>query len=340
MREALLDWFASNARALPWRTPGPRDAYAVIVAEALLQQTQAVRAGPVFERFVAHFPTPRALAAATSADVLAHWQGLGYYQRALRLRECAATLLQRHGGAVPDDVGALEALPGIGRYGARAIAAQAFGRDVVAVDANVRRVGARVLALAAPDDLAIERGLEALLCMGPPPREGDVSVTEALIELGATVCTPRAPACSRCPLRSACAGHGAHDTYPGRRPPRARRPEVMHPLVARRGGRVALQRRPGSGRWAGLWGFPVAVGDEAPRGRALAGFEHVLTHRTLQVRPHVVAAQRLSGAIEWLPLRLVATGGGDHPVAAVDRRLAERLLELGWSGRVRDEAAA
>ncbi len=340
MRQALLDWFHVNARSFPWRTVGPRDAYVVLVAEALLQQTQAARAAPAFERFVARFPTPKSLAEAPSSDVLAQWQGLGYYQRALRLRACATALLHRHGGAVPADVAALEALPGIGRYGARAIAAQAFGRDVVAVDANVRRVGARVLALESPDDLAIERGLEALLCSAAAPRERGVSVTEALIELGATVCTPRAPACSRCPLLPTCAGRDAPESFPGRREVRARRREVMHPLVARRGACVALQRRPRSGRWPGLWGFPVAVVGEAPDGRALAGFEHVVTHRTLQVRPFIVAAQRLSGEIAWLPLRQVAAGGGDHPVAVIDRRLAERLLDLWRSDREHDEAAA
>jgi A/G-specific adenine glycosylase len=340
VRQTLLDWFQANARPFPWRTPGPRDAYEVLVAEALLQQTQAVRAGPAFERFVARFPTPQALATAPSSDVLTQWQGLGYYQRALRLRDCAAALVHRHGGAVPDDVAALEALPGIGRYGARAIAAQAFGRDVVAVDANVRRVGARVLALAVEGDSAIERGLEALLCSDPAPHVGGVSVTEALIELGATVCTPRAPTCSTCPLRSSCAGRGAPESYPRRRPARARRGELMVPLVARRGARVALQRRPGRGRWAGLWGFPVASAGEAPDGRDLAGFEHVVTHRTLHVRPRVVPATRLTGAVVWLTLRQVAAGGGEHPVAAVDRRVAERLLELGRPGSVREEAAA
>ncbi len=340
MREALLDWFDANARAFPWRTAGPRDAYVVMVAEALLQQTQAARAVPAFLRFVARFPTPASLAAAPSEDVLAQWQGLGYYQRALRLHACAAVLLRRHGAAVPDDLAALQALPGIGRYGARAIAAQAFGRDVVAVDANVRRVGARLLALEAPGDLAIERGLEALLCSDATPALRGVSVTEALIELGATVCTPRAPACSLCPLRPACAGRSAPESYPGRRATRARLREVMHPLVARRGGRVALQRRPRSGRWAGLWGFPVAAAGEVPQGRTLAGFEHVLTHRTLQVRPRIVPPRRLSGEITWIPVSQVAAGGGDHPVAAVDRRVAERLLEVRPSGRGNDEVVA
>jgi len=340
VRQALLDWFHAGARPFPWRTPAPRDAYEVLVAEALLQQTQAARAVPAFERFVARFPTPQSLAAASSTEVLEQWQGLGYYQRALRLRDCAAALVQRHGGAVPDDVVALQALPGIGRYGARAIVAQAFGRDVVAVDANVRRVGARVLALEASDDGAIERGLEALLCSDPPPRGGGASVTEALIELGATVCTPRTPTCSNCPLRATCAGRRAPESYPRRRPQRARPGEVMRPLVARRGSRVALQRRPGSGRWAGLWGFPVADDGAAPDGRDLAGFEHVVTHRTLHVRPRLVPARRLAGAVVWLTLRQVAAGGGDHPVAAVDRRLAERLLALGGPGRACVEAAA
>lgn len=342
MRDALLDWFAAHARRFPWRTAGPRDAYAVLVAEALLQQTQADRVGPAFTRFLARFPTPHALASASSAEVLTEWQGLGYYQRALRLHACARALVRGHGGVVPDDPAALESLPGIGRYGARAIVAQAFGRDVVAVDANVRRVGARVLALEAPTDAAIEGGLEALLSRrAPPHRPEGVSVTEALIELGATVCTPRRPACTGCPLRSACLGHRAPEVYPSRQPPRAKRREAMHPMVVRRGGRVALQRRPDRGRWAGLWGFPTAAdGEETCRGRALAGFDHIVTHRVLEVRPRLVAARCLPEAVVWLPLRQVADGGDDHPVAAVDRRLAERLLEREPSGVARAEVRA
>jgi len=331
VRERLLSWFDAHARPLPWRTPGARDPYRVLVAETLLQQTQAARAGEAFPRFLARFPDPTALAAARDHEVLAQWQGLGYYQRALRLHRCAQVLVRDHGGTLPDDLAALEALPGVGRYTARAIAAQAFGQAHVAVDANVRRLGARLLGLAQPEDRVIEAGLATLLW-------GDASdsrhadrlpdhMTEALIELGATCCTPRRPACHACPLRRAChaAASGEPEAFPAPRRRRPPRREQLRLLVARRGAAVALARRPGHGRWAGLWGFPQA-NDANPVGRPLAGFEHGLSHRNLQVRPLLVRAERVPAEVVWVPLSRVAEGGGEHPVAAVDQRLARQLL--------------
>lgn len=324
MRAALLAWFTDTARPFPWRTPGARDPYRVLVAEALLQQTQAARAVDAYERFLARFPNVRALASAASEDVLALWQGLGYYQRALRLHACAQAIVARHAAAVPCRTDALEALPGIGRYGARAIQAQAFGSDAIAVDANVRRVGARVLAAATPDDADIEAGLARLLPPEPTASTPSASLTEALIELGATVCTPRSPACQRCPLAPRCAGRDDPGAYPRPLPRPVRRREVVRPVVARRDGLVALARRPLRGRWAGLWGFPTAP--DGLRGRPFAGFEHVLTHRTLDVRPQWLAAGRLEGELAWRPLAQVAEGGGDRPVAALDQRLAALVL--------------
>ncbi len=324
MRSALLAWYAETARPFPWRTPGPRDPYRVLIAEALLQQTQAARAVAAFERFVARYPSVQALASAASEDVLALWQGLGYYQRALRLQQCARAIVERHGGVIPRDVAVLETLPGIGRYGARAISAQAFGSDAIAVDANVRRVGARVLALATARDTTIEDALASLLAPAPSAHARIASLTEALIELGATVCTPRAPACERCPLAACCVGRADPTAY-ARPVRRARRQsEELRPLVARRDDLVALVRRPPRGRWAGLWGFPVA--SDGLQGRPLAGFEHVLTHRTLAVRPELVAPERLAVAVDWRPLAQVAAGGGDRPVAVVDQRVAAQLL--------------
>ena len=323
----MLSWFDAHARPLPWRTPGARDPYHVLVAETLLQQTQAVRAGEAFTSFLARFPDPTALAAARDHEVLAQWQGLGYYQRALRLHRCAQVLVRDYGGALPADLAALEALPGVGRYTARAVAAQAFGHAHVAVDANVRRLGARLLGLTQPGDGTVEAGLSAVLWGEASSDRRAGSVAEALIELGATRCTPRRPACGACPLRRAChaAASGDPEAFPAPRPRRSPRREQLRLLVARRGTAVALARRPSHGRWAGLWGFPQA-GDPSPGGRPLAGFEHGLSHRRLQVRPLLVRAERAPAEVVWLPLPLVAEGGGEHPVAAVDQRLARRLL--------------
>ena len=338
VRTALLSWYDRDARDLPWRRgAAARLPYRVLVAEVLLQQTQASRAAEAYRRFVTRFPDPRRLASADEAAVLEAWQGLGYYQRALRLQACARALLERHAGVVPHDVAALEALPGIGRYSARAIAARAFGAPLIAVDANVRRVGARVLDLATPSDVELEDGLADLLLTDDDPggRHGDVS--EALIELGATVCGPRSPACARCPLRQACRAHaaGRATTVPAPRVRRPRRSEELTLLVALRGTEVALTRRPGRGRWAGLWGFPS--GDVT--GAALPGFEHHLTHRRLEVAPRLVRVEALAGALTWMALERVAAGGDRHPVAAVDQRLARLLVAPAGREALRAAAA-
>ncbi len=329
MRGRLLGWFDRHARAFPWRGPRPRPAFGVLVAESLLQQTQAARAAPAYERFVRRFPDAPTLAAATADEVLASWQGLGYYQRALRLRRAALIVVERHGGAVPDDLEALRALPGVGRYTAHAIAAQAFDRPLIAVDANVRRLGARLLGLREPGVGELEAGLsELLLRPGDEFEERRPEVAEALIEVGACLCRPRRPSCQQCPLRTACraAERGDPSAFPAPCSAPSRRREALRLLVARRDGCVALCRRPEHGRWAGLWGFPTLTGaGERRRGRPLPGFEHLLTHRALQVRPRQVRPEQAPQGAVWLPLAVVAAGGHDHPVAAVDARLAAQL---------------
>ena len=328
VRDRLLTWFDRNARPFPWRRERPRRPYAVLVAEVLLQQTRAERVIDAFDRFLHRFPDAAALASAGSDEVLAQWQGLGYYQRALRLQRAAKELIAHHGGVVPDDVDALRALPGVGRYTAHAVAAQAFGHALIAVDANVRRVGARVLGLRDAAAPAIEAGLRELLLEPHAPatdRRGEVA--EALIELGATVCTLRAPACHSCPLRAACIAATSEDptAFPTPTPSASPRRERLRLLVARRGGSVALRRRPEHGRWGGLWGFPH-IADEAQRGRPLAGFVHVLSHRALLVRPLQVRPEVAPKEATWLPLACVAAGGAEHPVAVIDQRLARQLL--------------
>jgi adenine-specific DNA glycosylase len=210
------------------------------------------------------------------------------------------------------------------------------GAPHVAVDANVRRVGARVLDLETPSDVELEHGLAALLLADDDAdaRRGDVS--EALIELGATVCGARTPACARCPLRQACRAHvaGRATSVPAPRARQPRRSEGLTLLVALRGTEVALAQRPVRGRWAGLWGFPS--GDAA--GMALPGFEHHLTHRRLEVTPRLVRAEALVGTLTWMPLERVAAGGDRHPVAAVDQRLARLLVAP--AGRAALHAAA
>ncbi len=198
LRAAILAWYGARARALPFRAS--RDPWAILVSEAMAQQTQISRVVEKWGPFIAAFPTVHALAAATPADVLRAWQGLGYNRRALNLWRAARAIVEQHGGRVPDDVAALERLPGVGPYTARAVAAIAFGRPVGAVDTNVRRVLGRVAGGA--DGLA-EAALQVFAdSIVPPDRPADW--THALMDVGATFCRPRRPDCAACPARSRC----------------------------------------------------------------------------------------------------------------------------------------
>jgi A/G-specific adenine glycosylase len=203
--DPLLAWFDANARRLPWRAPD-RTPWGVLVSEVMLQQTPVARVEPAWRDWMARWPTPAALAAASPADALRAWDRLGYPRRALRLRECAAAIVVRHGGQVPDDEAALRALPGVGAYTAAAVAAFAFGRRAVVLDTNVRRVLARYVtgaALPAPTQTAAEAALADRLT--PPDGPAAARWSLATMELGALVCTARTPRCDACPLASSCA---------------------------------------------------------------------------------------------------------------------------------------
>ena len=331
----MLEWFDGNARALPWRTP-VREPYPTLVAETMLQQTQAARAALAYGPFLRTFPDLRRLAEAEEREVLLMWQGLGYYRRARALHAAARVVVAEHGGRLPRDVLQLERLPGIGRYTAVAIAAQAFGVPGIAVDANVRRVGARILAQDSDEgsprtrDAAIVGALEVLVLRAPGSGARRRSaVPEALIELGALVCTPRRPACDRCPLAPACGARTAGEPERYGRPP-ARSPgrrETSRALVVLDRGAVALVRRPATGRWAGLWGFPILADGAIDAGRSLKPVQHVLTHRRLHVIPVVADARLEPAEATWVPLAELASGGGPVPVAVLDRKLARRVAE-------------
>lgn len=199
MRAAILEWFDADARPLSFR--GTTDPWAILVSEAMAQQTQASRAAEAWERFMARFPTPGTLAAASPADVLRAWRGLGYNRRALALRATAIAIEAEHGGRVPDDLDALRRLPGVGPYTTRAVAALAFGRRVGAVDTNVRRVLGR--AVAGGLDVLGAAELQALADSAVPADRPGLW-THALMDVGATFCRPRAPRCGSCPARPWC----------------------------------------------------------------------------------------------------------------------------------------
>ncbi|WP_448625612.1 A/G-specific adenine glycosylase [Geodermatophilus sp. URMC 64] len=202
--EVLVDWYATAARDLPWRRPGV-DPWAVLVSEVMLQQTPVARVEPVWRAWMAQWPTPAALAAATPAEVIRAWGKLGYPRRALRLRETAVALTERHGGAVPDDVAALEALPGIGTYTARAVACFGHGRPQPVVDTNVRRVVARLVHGRAEADTARASDLADVAALAPADPARAVRFSVAAMELGALVCVAGTPRCAVCPVRDRCA---------------------------------------------------------------------------------------------------------------------------------------
>ncbi|MBV9687337.1 MAG: A/G-specific adenine glycosylase, partial [Alphaproteobacteria bacterium] len=212
----LLLWYDRHRRALPWRAPaGTRPhPYRVWLSEIMLQQTTVATVAPYFDRFVARWPDISALAAASLQEILQLWQGLGYYARARNLHACARAVIERHAGAFPADPAALRALPGIGDYTAAAIAAIGFDRPVAAIDGNVERVISRIYAVPEPLPAAKPRLKALASALVPQQRPGDFA--QALMDLGATICTPRQPRCVLCPWRRCCiaAARGLADTLP------------------------------------------------------------------------------------------------------------------------------
>ncbi|MBK5911362.1 A/G-specific adenine glycosylase [Rhodothalassium salexigens] len=263
----LLDWYDRHARALPWRAPpGVRpDPYHVWLSEVMLQQTTVATVGRYFARFLKRWPTVAALAAAERDAVLAEWAGLGYYARARNLHACAQAVVRDHGGRFPDTEAGLKALPGIGDYTAAAIAAIAFDRPATILDGNVERVIARLHRVDAPLPGA-KRALKELAArITPQDRPGDYA--QAIMDLGATVCTPTRPQCLLCPWRPECAAHAAGDM--GRYPVKApKRPKPVRRALAfwiEAEGAVLLRRRPDRGLLGGMLEIPSSAWVEAGR---------------------------------------------------------------------------
>lgn len=294
--ERVITWQRSHGRhGLPWQRT--RDPYRVWLSEVMLQQTQVTTVLGYYARFLDRFPTVAALAAAAQDDVLAEWSGLGYYSRARYLHRCAQVVVAEHGGSFPKTSDALMALPGIGRSTAAAIAAFCFGERVAILDGNVKRVIARVLAF--EGDLADAAPLNELWGRATallPEGEGIESYTQGLMDLGATVCTTRAPACLLCPLQSVCAAArtGTPTYYPikSKRLKRSRREHVWLWLEWR--DKTWLVQRPQQGVWAGLWSLPefndMGAFDDAAegwpgRGESLPSFTHTLTHLDWTLHP-------------------------------------------------------
>jgi A/G-specific adenine glycosylase len=264
---ALLAWYDRHRRDLPWRArPGETaDPYRVWLSEIMLQQTTVVTVAPYFVRFVARWPDIRALAAASLDEVLHEWQGLGYYARARNLHACARAVVERHDGRFPDDPAMLRALPGIGDYTAAAIAAIAFDHQSAAVDGNVERVVARLFAVAEPLPQAKPKLRAFATALVPERRAGDFA--QAVMDLGAVLCTPRRPRCVLCPWRGDCAATaaGIAESLPARaeKPERPVRYGVVFWLM-RDDGAVMLRRRPEKGLLGGMIELPSTPWREMP----------------------------------------------------------------------------
>ena len=333
----LIRWQRTHGRSgLPWQ--GSRDPYRIWLSEIMLQQTQVAAVIPYYERFLARFPSVEALAAAGEDDVLRLWSGLGYYARARNL--LAAARVIGAAGRFPATAAAIAELPGVGRSTAAAIAVFAFGERAPILDGNVKRVLARAFAVAGwPGRPDVERVLWAR-AQRLLPRRGVEVYTQALMDLGATVCTRARPACARCPIRSGCAARaqGRVGELPAPRP-RKRLPLKRSTwLVLRRGDAVLLEKRPSPGLWGGLWTFPEAratdvsaycksrFGCEILTVRALAGLQHAFTHFRLRVRPLLCEVKRhpglpLDGDRTWLPLADARAAAVPVPVRALMERL-------------------
>jgi A/G-specific adenine glycosylase len=299
----LLPWFDRHGRHdLPWQTATPdgrRDAYHVWLSEVMLQQTQVATVIPYFLRFTEALPTLPDLAAAHEDRVLALWSGLGYYRRARFLHRAAQLCVERHGGELPRDFDALAALPGIGRSTAGAILAQAHGLRFAILDGNVKRVLARYHGIEGhPGQSAVEKQLwDRAEAHTPHLRVADY--TQAIMDLGATVCVRSRPLCLACPLADACVARreGRTAQLPTPRPGKALPARSTTMLVLRDDeGRVLLERRGPNGVWSGLWSLPEAVDHEAAwrlaqthaqldDAQALAPFVHVFSHYRLTVEP-------------------------------------------------------
>lgn len=320
LRRALLAWYARERRPLPWRESA--DPYRVWISEAMLQQTRVGTALPYYRRFVERFPTVRALARARPEHVLTAWSGLGYYRRASSLQAAARAIVGKHGGVFPRDRESLTSLPGIGPYTAGAIASIAFGLPEPVVDGNVARVLCRLFGLEGdPTSAGQRRALWSLAGALVPPR-GAGEWNQALMELGALVCTPVEARCSACPVGSRCAAlrQGRVGELPRRRPrPKAVPVEAVVIAVGDRD-RLLLERRPAAGRMAGMWQLPtfeislpgargagrgVLFPRSRPRGlreqETLGVVRHTITHHRIRavVKRGRLAPEATAPPLDW-----------------------------------------
>ncbi|TQV77659.1 A/G-specific adenine glycosylase [Exilibacterium tricleocarpae] len=342
--KVVLAWFDQHGRKhLPWQ----RDinAYRVWVSEIMLQQTQVNTVIPYFERFMQTFPTVATLAAAPVDEVLHLWTGLGYYARARNLHRCAAVVVEQYGGEFPDTVEQLSELPGIGRSTAGAICSIAYGKSAPILDGNVKRVLARFHAVSGwPGKSSVLKQLwEHAEAYTPKRRNGDY--TQAMMDLGATLCSRGKPACGLCPLKDGCQAYrqGNPADYPGKKPKKELPVRQVQMLMLRNpGGELLLQRRPPQGIWGGLWSFPELPAEESPEDycrdhdlmlaerETWDSYRHTFSHFHLDITPVLLQLNRepdrimAAGRSVWYNVRRPEALGLAAPV----KRLLEQLAGL------------
>ncbi len=341
---ALLRWFDKHGRHdLPWQHP--RTPYRVWLAEIMLQQTQVQTVIPYYQRFLERFPGLSDLASATMDEVLSQWAGLGYYSRARNLHRCAQLCMEKHEGSLPNDQALLEALPGIGRSTAAAIRAQAYGERAAILDGNVKRVLSRFHGIDRWPGLTEVNAQLWTLAEEHTPHERIVDYTQAIMDLGASVCRRRQPSCEACPLTDGCQARqlGRQAEWPARAP-RKTRPERHALLLWARDsrGRSLLQRRPPTGIWGGLWSLPELslaaadaptevdlsiwyheLGIQALESKALPNFHHDFSHFRLHIHPLQVLVKEGGSLAEdtsgWFSPEELEAIGLPRPIARLLR---------------------
>jgi len=336
--DELLAWYDASGRCLPWRRrqgEGRQDPYRVWLSEVMLQQTTVAAVGPYYARFLERWPTVMALAAADDAEVMSAWAGLGYYARARNLLACARAVAAR-GGAFPETEEGLRALPGLGAYTAAAVAAIAFDARAVVVDANVERVVARLFAIAEPLPAARKAIREGAGAITPQRRPGDFA--QAMMDLGATICTPRSPRCLLCPLSAGCRARaeGAPERFPVKPAKKAKPQRTGHAFWIERAGKVWLVRREGRGMLGGMRALPDDGWSARGDGHAmppLAGpwragglVSHGFTHFDLDLHLQLFAGGELvtlEGG-EWWPIADIEAAGLPTLFAKAARLAAAR----------------
>ena len=350
VRRRLLAWYDAHARALPWRQTS--DPYRIWISEVMLQQTQVATVIAYYQRFTERFPDPVALAQADEAQVLRLWEGLGYYRRARQLHAAAQIIAERYGGRFPERFEDVLALPGVGRYTAGAVLSIARDQRLPVVEANTQRLFSRLVAMQRPPAAKTAQDLLWRFAATMLPREGSGRLNQAAMELGSLICTPRDPACDRCPLVRNCAAHrlGIEREIPGKVKQIQYEERTEFALLVRRGAerRYFVHRIPAGSRWAGLWDFPrygaplaTSVGQAAAQaarqfrlqiqlGQPLVTIRHAVTRYRITLHAHhahhqgaVPPAddqhQRWVTADQLLQLPLNVTG----------RKMAQHLAEPG-----------